>query len=188
MGEVAASWLSDEQDIINEQRRRILAETLTTNTGFKRTCVFKTKPELLPWVKGNKRDLLLKNIYIQICLLQTGFKNHRSCSLYNEVTKRLWVHSRGLTADRLMHRHEEHIKDSLWRTQRTKSLWATNQRWEMEINWNEMSDLFSACSHDGNVSESCWEGRRTHNPSSTPLHFTSTGSAVCQLPALRLDS
>lgn len=35
------------------------------------------------------------------------------------------------------HRHGEHIKDFLWRTKRTKSLWATIQRQEIKINWNK---------------------------------------------------
>lgn len=104
-----------------------------------------------------------------------------------------------LPADRhsCTYRHGERIKEFLWRTKRTKSLWATNQRQAMEIK----CPTFSQCAATTKTFQS-HGGREdgTHNPlkescldvflwsSSTPLHFTSTGSAVCQLPLLRLDS
>lgn len=54
------------------------------------------------------------------------------------------------------HRHGPHIKDFLWRTKRTKSLWATIQRQEIQINWKET--FSSVCS------KALWEGRWTCNP------------------------
>lgn len=68
-----------------------------------------------------------------------------------------------LTADRdsCTHRHKEHIKDFLWRTQRTKSLWATNQRQEMEIKRNVQLILMCA---DVTTFQSHGGIRWTHNP------------------------
>lgn len=64
------------------------------------------------------------------------------------------------------------------RTQRIKSLWATNQRQDLEI----------YVSYDGGTDALVILRATAMVLSSLALHFTSTGSAVCQLPALRRNS
>lgn len=158
------------------------------DTELKSTCVFKMLTELLPLVERKQKGIMspsLKNIFIQICLLQTVLRIHLLClpallSHKKTVCKQVDVHQTDT-------RNISKVFCGVHKGENHSELRTKDKKWKR---------LKQMCSHDKNILYLWWEERCTHNPlresshgcvflsSSTPLHFTSTGSAVCQLPAL----